>query len=191
MPEVVAEQPVVEAPVAEAPVAEAPVAEQPAPPISAGPVEQPMPEIPQMPQIGGGGISAQDQELLDLITAIEGGQTTQPSAPPVAGVTGESMGIPETPPATAEEDIEIVDTGPREPGEQLPAEGGVSTVTVMGPAATPVRTRRAGFAPSDSTLSALLGTSLSEGAAEPIMGEDESKRRAVWNIESLRNALGI
>jgi hypothetical protein len=157
------------------------------PPISAGPVTQPSTQAPTM---GGGGISPQDQDLLDLINAVEGSQGTQPSAPSGTEVSGESMGVTETP-AVAEEDTEFVDTGPKEPGEQLPAEGGVSTVTVMGPAATPVRTRRAGFAPSDSTLSALLGTSLSEGAAEPIMGEDEGKRRAVWNIESLRNALGI
>jgi len=190
MPEIEQEQPAAEPVAPEAP-AEAPVAQQPTPPISAGPVEQPMPEVPQMPTMGGGGISPQDQELLDLITAIEGGQGAQPSAPSGTGVSGESMGVVEAPTFEEEEETELVDTGPREPGEQLPAEGGVSTVTVMGPAATPVRTRRAGFAPSDSTLSALLGTSLSEGAAEPIMGEDEGKRRAVWNIESLRNALGI
>jgi hypothetical protein len=190
MPPIAEQAPIEEAPVTEAPT-QAPVTEQPTPPISAGPVEQPMPEVPQMPTMGGGGISPQDQELLDLITAIEGGQGTQPSAPSGTAVSGESMGVVEAPTFEEEEETELVDTGPREPGEQLPAEGGVSTVTVMGPAATPVRTRRAGFAPSDSTLSALLGTSLSEGAAEPIMGEDEGKRRAVWNIESLRNALGI
>ena len=41
-------------------------------------------------------------------------------------------------------------------------------------------------------LGALLGTGLtSGGTGEPILGEDESKRRLVWNVESLRNALGI
>jgi hypothetical protein len=54
-------------------------------------------------------------------------------------------------------------------------------------------TRAAGGIPqADSMLGALLGTALTPaGSTEPIMGEDESKRRAVWNLESLRNALGI
>lgn len=44
----------------------------------------------------------------------------------------------------------------------------------------------------DALLGALLGTGLtSGGTGEPILGEDESKRRLVWNVESLRNALGI
>jgi hypothetical protein len=147
---------------------------------------------------GGGGVSARDQEIIDLINAVNGnqpvatgeGQQTLAGTRPTGGgraaeegITGESMGM-------AEEDL--IDTGPREPGEQLPAEGGSSIITVMGPTEAPSRAPRTGIAPSDSALSALLGTSLSEsGAGKPIMGEDESKRRAVWNIESLRNALGI
>jgi hypothetical protein len=193
MPPIAEQAPIDQAPVTEAPT-QAPVAEQPAPPMSAGPVEQPSPTAPTM----GGGMAPQDQELIDLINAINGTQpeTTGGTGQTLAGMetiggggteeggmTGESMGM---------EEEEFVDTGPREPGEQLPAEGGGSVITVMGPAEAPVRPRRAGFAPSDSALSALLGTSLSEaGASKPIMGEDESQRRAVWNLESLRNALGI
>jgi len=150
---------------------------------------------------GGGGVSPRDQEIIDLINAVNGNQPTATgegqqtlagtttagggggAGTEAEGITGESMGM---------EEEELIDTGPREPGEQLPAEGGVSTITVMGPAEAPSRAPRTGFAPSDSALSALLGTSLSEsGAGKPIMGEDESKRRAVWNLESLRNALGI
>jgi hypothetical protein len=54
-------------------------------------------------------------------------------------------------------------------------------------------TRAGGGIPqADSMLGALLGTALTPaGSSEPIMGEDESQRRAVWNLESLRNALGI
>lgn len=54
------------------------------------------------------------------------------------------------------------------------------------------RTGAGGIPQADSMLGALLGTALTPaGSTEPIMGEDESKRRAVWNLESLRNALGI
>jgi hypothetical protein len=162
-------------------------------PTAGGQPRQPTPTMG-----GGGGVSARDQEIIDLINAVNGnqpvatgeGQQTLAGTRPTGGgraaeegITGESMGM-------AEEDL--IDTGPREPGEQLPAEGGSSIITVMGPTEAPSRAPRTGIAPSDSALSALLGTSLSEsGAGKPIMGEDESKRRAVWNIESLRNALGI
>lgn len=152
--------------------------------------------------MGGGGVSPRDQEIIDLINAING---TQPEATggtgqtlagagtiggggtAEGGMTGESMGM------EGETEEEFVDTGPREPGEQLAPEGGVSTITVMGPTSAPARAPRAArFTPSDSTLGSLLGTALTpSGSSEPIMGEDESKRRAVWNIESLRNALGI
>jgi hypothetical protein len=193
MPPIAEQAPIDQAPVTEAPT-QAPVAEQPAPPMSAGPVEQPSPTAPTM----GGGMAPQDQELIDLINAINGTQpeTTGGTGQTLAGMetiggggteedgmTGESMGM---------EEEEFVDTGPREPGEQLPAEGGGSVITVMGPAEAPARARRTGFAPSDSTLGSLLGTALTPaGSTEPIMGEDESQRRAVWNLESLRNALGI
>lgn len=165
-------------------------------PATGGQPRQPTPTMG-----GGGGVSARDQEIIDLINAVNGnqpaatgeGQQTLAGAGSIGGgagagteaegITGESMGM-------AEEDL--IDTGPREPGEQLPTQGGSSVITVMGPAEAPARARRAGIAPSDSALSALLGTSLSEaGAGKPIMGEDESQRRAVWNLESLRNALGI
>jgi hypothetical protein len=167
--------------------------QQPAPPISAGPVTQPTTPTTG----GGGGISQTDQDLLDLINAVEGGGATQETATAGGGtgagtdVSGESMGVAETTP-TPEDEGELIDTGPREPAETAET-GGIDTTVVMGPRSGAVRGARPRFAPSDTTLSALLGTSLtpSAGASEPIMGEDESRRRGVWNIESLRNALGI
>jgi hypothetical protein len=164
--------------------------QQPTPPISAGPVTQPT--APTAPVTGGGGISQADQDLLDLINAVEGGGTTA-GTPSGTAVSGESMGVAETTPTpTPEEEGELIDTGPREPAETAET-GGIDTTVVMGPRSGAVRGARPRFAPSDTTLSALLGTSLtpSAGASEPIMGEDESRRRAVWNVESLRNALGI
>lgn len=164
-------------------------APMPAPPISAGPVTQPT--TPTAPTTGGG-ISQADQDLLDLINAVEGGGTTA-ETPSGTAVSGESMGVAETTPTpTPEEEGELIDTGPREPAETAQA-GGIDTTVVMGPRSGGVRGARPRFAPSDSTLGALLGTALTPaaGASEPIMGEDESRRRAVWNVESLRNALGI
>lgn len=178
-----------------APVTQAPM---PTPPISAGPVEQP--QAPTAPPMAG--MTEEERrtrEILDLIGVPAGegpresmgmGTTEMAGTLPGIGagveepVTGESMGM-------EADEGELVDTGPREPlaTEQV---AGITPMVVMGGAPTARGTRRTGFAPSDSTLGALLGTALTpSGATEPILGEDESRRRAVWNIESLRNALGI
>jgi hypothetical protein len=80
-------------------------------------------------------------------------------------------------------------------GTQTIQGDGMTIVSARAPAErTATRmTRTAGGIPqADSMLGALLGTALTPaGSSEPIMGEDESQRRAVWNLESLRNALGI
>ena len=84
-------------------------------------------------------------------------------------------------------------TGTAEGGTATPiSESMMSPLTVRAPAETGTRTlaRTLGLPQADSALGAILGTSLTP-AGEPILGEDESQRRAVWNIESLRNALGI
>ena len=177
------------------PITQAPM---PTPPISAGPIEQP--QAPTAPPMAG--MTEEERrtrEILDLIGVPAGegpresmgmGTTEMAGTLPGTGagveepVTGESMGM-------EADEGELVDTGPREPlaTEQV---AGITPMVVMGGAPTARATRRTGFAPSDSTLGALLGTALTpSGATEPILGEDESRRRAVWNIESLRNALGI
>lgn len=68
----------------------------------------------------------------------------------------------------------------------------LAPMNIRPPAETGGRTlaRTLGLPQSDSALGAILGTSMAP-TGEPIMGEDESQRRAVWNLESLRNALGI
>jgi hypothetical protein len=68
----------------------------------------------------------------------------------------------------------------------------MSPLTIRAPSETGTRTlaRTLGLPQADTALGAILGTSMTP-TGEPIMGEDESERRAVWNLESLRNALGI
>jgi len=80
-------------------------------------------------------------------------------------------------------------------GTQTVQGDGMTIVSARAPTErTATRMTRAGggIPQADSMLGALLGTALTPaGSTEPIMGEDESQRRAVWNLESLRNALGI
>jgi hypothetical protein len=83
--------------------------------------------------------------------------------------------------------------GTGEGGTATPiSESMMSPLNVRAPSETGTRTlaRTLGLPQSDSALGAILGTSMAP-TGEPIMGEDESQRRAVWNLESLRNALGI
>jgi len=83
--------------------------------------------------------------------------------------------------------------GTGEGGTATPiSESMMSPLTIRAPSETGTRTlaRTLGLPQSDSALGAILGTSMAP-TGEPIMGEDESQRRAVWNLESLRNALGI
>lgn len=80
-------------------------------------------------------------------------------------------------------------------GEQATVSDQMMVVGARAPAereATRMTRAGGGIPQADSMLGALLGTALTPaGSSEPIMGEDESQRRAVWNLESLRNALGI
>ena len=82
-------------------------------------------------------------------------------------------------------------TGEGDTTAALP-ESMMSPLTVRAPSETGTRTlaRTLGLPQADTALGAILGTSMTP-TGEPIMGEDESERRAVWNLESLRNALGI
>lgn len=83
--------------------------------------------------------------------------------------------------------------GTGEGGTATPiSESMMSPLTIRAPSETGTRTlaRTLGLPQADTALGAILGTSMTP-TGEPILGEDESKRRAVWNLESLRNALGI
>lgn len=178
----------------------------PAEPISSGTTTQP-PTQPTGPSTGMTDQEIRDREILDLING--GGGTQQPTPIPGggtgtegAGAGGELAGGGEGVGGTggegtaegAEEEGEFVDTGPREPAD-VDAESMLSPTIFIssggrgGPVTIP-RTRGTGTPTADTTLSAILGTSLAP-TSQPILGEDESKRKAVWNLESLRNALGI
>ena len=69
------------------------------------------------------------------------------------------------------------------------------TKTIGVPSIRPApSTRTVGPYASDTLLGALLGTGLTQApdkTLEPVIDGGEGRRRNVWNVESLRNALGI
>lgn len=179
------------------------------PPVVEQPVVSPVtPTAPTAPTPETG-LSAEEQRMRDLLTLIglspdgeTGGTGTTPgqgggetSAGTGLGGGGEGGVAGESTPLPEEDEGDLIDTGPREPADSA-AEGDGTLrprlVTVPGTAAPRTRGARRAFEPSsEAMLSALLGTGLTSGGSPPILGEDESKRKAVWNIESLRNALGL
>jgi archaellum component FlaC len=172
-----------------------------------GPSQPQTPETPQQPGGGGeisapGGAGDSDKAILDLISG--GGGTGEGGVGGTAGDgfgagtgagEGEGKGLGE---GAGTGGGVGTGTGTGEGSGSGPGEGTGSgeiltrprLVTARG---TPVAQRGTRLLPQqDALLGALLGTGLtSGGTGEPILGEDESKRRLVWNVESLRNALGI
>ena len=135
---------------------------------------------------GGAAVRTPAQQARELATGFvtargEGGGGRQAEQ---GGVSGESMmgGMGEGTGGTG--------TGE---GSRTVQGDSMTIVSARAPAErTATRMTRTGIPQADSMLGALLGTALTPaGSSEPIMGEDESQRRAVWNLESLRNALGI
>lgn len=124
------------------------------------------------------------------------GGGTRPSGESMIGGMTEETGTGGGATAGGERGGEMAGTGGAGTGETGGAtpvsESMMGPMTVRAPAERTTLARTIGTPQSDSLLGALLGTALTPaGSTEPIMGEDESQRRAVWNLESLRNALGI
>jgi hypothetical protein len=170
----------------------------------------PQPEQPQppAPPLGGetpaptGGMGETDKAILDLISG-GGDKGTDGEGAVTGGGMGGGRGEGE---GTGTGVGEGAGTGGGIGGGRGTGQGagsgageGIGTgeiltsprlVTAGGSVVSPTSTRR--LPQGEALLGALLGTGLtSGGTGAPILGEDESKRRLVWNVESLRNALGI
>lgn len=195
------------------------ISEEGEPPLSPEPVTPTQPTVPPAEPISSGTptpptqptgpsetVSEADRINRELIRLLGLG-TQQPTPTPGGGTGttgtgaggelaggGEGMGGTGGDGTREGDEGEFVDTGPREPAD-VDAESMLSPTIFIssggrgGPVTIP-RTRGTGTPAADTTLSAILGTSLAP-TSQPILGEDESKRKAVWNLESLRNALGI
>ena len=175
----------------------------------AGPVIPPTEPTPTEPQPTAPGAFDEEErrrELMRLLGLTEEGETGTGTQPATGGgmtggggigaETGEEgtsgAGGGEGTGPTPEDEGEFVDQFPREPLPTLTPEGFTGRISTAPVSATVRRSfLPAGAGQSDSLLGSLLGTALTPTGSEPILGEDESKRKAVWNLESLRNALGI
>jgi hypothetical protein len=173
-----------------------------------GPSQPQAPETPQPPSGGGevsapGGVGDSDKAILDLISGEDGAGEGG-----VGGTDGFGFGA-----GTGAGEGEGKDlgegagtgggigtgTGTGEGSGSGPGEGTGSGEILTSPRLVTVGGSRGGvisrsrsLPQGEALLGALLGTGLtSGGTGAPILGEDESKRRLVWNVESLRNALGI